>query len=54
MHRGYSPYGWRARIGLILPSLNVTMEPELARLLPAGVSVHTARVMTRGRTTPDS
>jgi arylmalonate decarboxylase len=54
MHRGYSPYGWRARIGLILPSLNVTMEPELARLLPAGISVHTARVMTRGKTTPDS
>ena len=54
MHRGYSPYGWRARIGLILPSLNVTMESEMARLMPAGISVHTARVMTRGRMTPDS
>ncbi|HEY7677575.1 MAG TPA: aspartate/glutamate racemase family protein [Candidatus Methylomirabilis sp.] len=54
MHRGYSPYGWRARIGLILPSLNVTMEPEIARLMPPGVSVHAARVLTRGKTTPDS
>src|SRR5574341_1068968 len=54
MHRGYSTYGWRARIGLVLHSLNVTMEPEMARLMPAGVSVHTARVMTRGMTTPDS
>lgn len=54
MHRGYSPYGWRARIGLIVPSLNVTMEPEMARLVPAGVSVHAARVMTRGKMTPDS
>lgn len=54
MHRGYSPYGWRARIGLILPSLNVTMEAEMTRLMPTGVSVHTARVMTRGKTTPES
>jgi arylmalonate decarboxylase len=54
MHRGYSPYGWRARVGLILPSLNVTMEPEMARLMPPGVSVHTARVMTQGKMTPDS
>jgi arylmalonate decarboxylase len=41
-------------VGLILPSLNVTMESEMARLMPPGVSVHTARVMTRGKTTPDS
>ena len=54
MHRGYSPYGWRARIGLILPSLNVTMEPEMARLMPPGVSIHAARVMTQGKMTPDS
>ena len=54
MHRGYSPYGWRARIGLILPSLNVTMESEMARLMPPGVSIHAARVMTQGQMTPDS
>jgi len=48
MKRGYSPYGWRARIGLVLPSVNVVAEPEIARMVPEGVSVHAARVMSRG------
>lgn len=38
-------YGWRARIGLILPSSNTTMEPEFYRLALPGVSIHSARVM---------
>ncbi len=37
-------YGWRGRIGLIVPSSNTTMEPEFYKMIPAGVSVHTARV----------
>jgi maleate isomerase len=37
-------YGWRARIGLIVPSSNTTMEPEFWRMAPEGVSVHTSRV----------
>lgn len=37
-------YGWRARIGLIVPSSNTTMEPELWRIAPEGVSIHVARV----------
>ncbi len=37
-------YGWRARIGLIVPSSNTAMEPELYRMAPPGVSVHTSRV----------
>lgn len=37
-------YGWRARIGLIVPSSNTTMESEFWRLLPEGVTLHTARV----------
>ena len=37
-------YGWRARLGLILPSLNVTTEPEYYRMVPEGVSVHTTRM----------
>jgi maleate isomerase len=37
-------YGWRARIGLLIPSVNATMEPEFNRFLPAGVSVHAARM----------
>lgn len=38
-------YGWRGKIGLILPSLNNAMEPELNRMLPEGVAVYTTRVL---------
>jgi arylmalonate decarboxylase len=55
MKRGYSPYGWRGRIGLVLPSVNVVTEHELNHFfLPGGISVHTARVMTRGTVTEAS
>jgi maleate isomerase len=37
-------YGWRARIGLIVPSSNTVCEMEFQQMAPAGVSVHTARV----------
>jgi len=37
-------YGWRARIGLLVPSINTTMEPEMWQLVPKDVSVHTARI----------
>ena len=37
-------YGWRGRIGVILPGDNAVMEPEFNRLAPDGVSVHVARV----------
>ncbi len=37
-------YGWRERIGLIVPSSNTTMEMELHAFLPEGVSLHTARM----------
>lgn len=36
-------YGWRGRLGLIVPSSNTTCEMEFHRVLPEGVSVHTAR-----------
>jgi maleate isomerase len=36
-------YGWRRRIGLIIPSSNTTCEMEFHKLIPEGVSVHTAR-----------
>ncbi|MGD2200602.1 MAG: aspartate/glutamate racemase family protein [Candidatus Bathyarchaeota archaeon] len=32
------------RIGLLVPSSNTTMEPDLHRMTPPGVSVHTARM----------
>lgn len=41
-------YGWKARIGLILPSLNAVMEPEFNTMAPDGISVHTTRLMHPG------
>ena len=46
-------YGWRLRIGLIVPSSNTTMEPEFYRVCPEGVSIHTARVPLE-EVTPDA
>ena len=43
-------YGWRGRIGLIIPSSNTTMEPEFWMMAPEGVSVHTVRVPLRNVT----
>ncbi len=39
-------YGWRGRIGLIVPSTNTVCEMEFHRMAPEGVSVHTSRVFT--------
>ena len=36
--------GWRARLGVLVPSVNTMMEPEFYRMAPQGVSVHFARV----------
>lgn len=47
-------YGWRCRLGLIVPSLNVVAEPEMRRLAPDGVSVHSARMFLAGAVTPES
>ena len=37
-------FGWRARIGVLVPPGNPTVEPELYRMAPAGVSLHFARL----------
>ncbi|AAL81468.1 maleate cis-trans isomerase [Pyrococcus furiosus DSM 3638] len=37
-------FGWRGRIGLLVPSSNTTMEMELHSYLPEGVSLHTSRI----------
>ena len=39
-------FGWRARIGLLLPMDNAVMEPELYSLGLEGVSFHGARLAT--------
>ncbi|MBI4182707.1 MAG: aspartate/glutamate racemase family protein [Proteobacteria bacterium] len=50
----YSAYGWRGRVGLISPSTNSTLEPEFYRMAPAGVSIHTSRVLQLGRQQDES
>jgi maleate isomerase len=46
-------YGWRKRIGLIVPSTNTTCEMEFHKLLPPGVSVHTSRVFLPENKSPE-
>ena len=37
-------FGWRARIGMLVPPGNPTVEPELYRMVPDGVTLHFARM----------
>ena len=41
-------YGWRARLGMLLPSGNVAAEPQIGAMMPAGVSLHTTRLKLTG------
>lgn len=43
-------FGWRLRIGMLLPSSNRVAEPEIPAMLPDGVSLHTARLKLAGAT----
>lgn len=36
--------GWRAKLGLLVPSGNQVVEPELMRVAPEGVTVHSTRI----------
>jgi len=45
-----NPYLDGARVGLILPSVNTTTEPELAWIAPSGISFHAARVFMEATT----
>jgi maleate isomerase len=40
-------YGWRGRIGLLVPSTNTTAEIELHKASPEGVTIHTARFILK-------
>ena len=42
-------YGWRGRIGLMLPYDNAVIEPEFARTLSYGVSAHVVRTTKTDR-----
>lgn len=37
-------YGYRARIGVMIPSANTVVENEFYRMAPEGVSIHTSRI----------
>ena len=46
--------GDRKRVGLIVPSPNTVMEPDMLRNLPPEVTLHTARMLVEGRVTIES
>jgi maleate isomerase len=46
-------YGWRGRIGLVVPTGNSVMEPEFARMAPDGVTTHANRIYLKD-VTPES
>ena len=37
-------YGWKGRVGLVVPPANVVVEPEVAAMVPQGVSLHATRL----------
>ena len=39
-------YGWRARVGILLPSNNTVLEPEMASVVPEGVTFHATRMVS--------
>lgn len=46
--------GWRARIGIVVPSVNTVMEPWAMRVVPEGVSLHFSRMFIPAAMTADS
>ena len=48
-----NPYLGGAKVGLIIPSVNTTTEPEFAWIAPGSISFHAARVFM-DTTTPDA
>jgi maleate cis-trans isomerase len=42
--KNYRPYGWRAKLGLIVPPTNTVNEAEWARMAPEGVTLHVTRM----------
>jgi maleate isomerase len=46
-------FGWRMRLGMLLPSSNLVAEPEIPSMLPDGVSLHTTRLRLVGSTRPE-
>jgi maleate isomerase len=47
-------YGWRGKIGLLVPSTNIPAEMDAHRLVPDGVSITTGRVCFAGEVTVET
>lgn len=43
-------FGWRARLGFLVPPGNPTVEPEMMQLVPRGVTLHFTRMVAHGVT----
>ena len=41
-------YGWRARLGLVIPANNTVIEPEFSRMVPEGVAAFGAKIRSHG------
>jgi maleate isomerase len=52
--KGGTMYGWRGKIGLLVPSTNIPAEMDAHRLVPEGVSVTAGRVRFAGEVTVDT
>jgi len=39
-------FGWRAKIGMMIPTNNTVIEPEMAYLAPEGVTFHATRMVS--------
>lgn len=50
----YSPYGYRAKIGIITPGVNTNIEPECYLMAPKGVSFHSTKLLLLGKATEES
>lgn len=46
--------GWRARLGVVVPSVNTVVEPWLSAASPPGVTVYASRMLIDEILTPDS
>lgn len=43
-------FGWRGKIGLIIPSNNTVIEPEFWSMRPEGITIHSSRILSHGNT----
>lgn len=46
--------GWRARLGVVVPSVNTVVEPWYSAVCPPGVTVYASRMLFEGGLTPEA